>query len=145
MGKGKHKKKTKKNKGITQTPSASSNKGTNVNKIERMNAVINTSTFRELKNRLDEQKAITEEYKEMIKDKVKMLETKQDEIDTLTTKNEKLARMVEKMKLTMNENIDATENFCDSTKLVVARRLQRFKELHISKFENLMNEMINNE
>ena len=145
MGKGKHKKKTKKNKGITQTPSASSNKGTNGNKIEHMNAVINTSTFRELKSRLDEQKAITEEYKEMIKDKVKMLETKQDEIDTLTTKNEKLARMVERMKLTMNENIDETENFCDSTKLVMARKLQRFKELHISKFENLMNEMINNE
>ena len=145
MGKGKHKKKTKKNKGTTSIPSSSSKKGNNANKDEHMNVIINASTFRELKNRHDEQKAVTEEYKQMIKDKVQMLETKQDEIDTLTTKNEKLARMVERMKLTMNENIDATENFCDTTKLVVARRLQRFKELHISKFENLMNEMINNE
>ena len=96
------------------------------------------SSLKEANDNLKVQKGMVENYKDIVNDKIKQLEQKQDEIDTLTTKNNKLCQAIVKIKETMNENIDAAEIFCDTTKNCI----QQFKELNIGRFELLMNELI---
>ena len=96
------------------------------------------TSLKEANDNLEAQKEIVENYKNIVNDKIKQLEQKQDEIDTLTIKNNKLAQAIVKIKETMNENIDAAEVFCDTTKNCI----QQFKELNIGRFELLMNELI---
>ena len=96
------------------------------------------TSLKEANDKCEAQKEIVENYKNIVNDKIKLLEQKQDEIDALTIKNNKLAQAIVKIKETMNENIDATEAFCDNTR----NNLQQFKELNIGKFEQLMNDLI---
>ena len=96
-------------------------------------------SLKEANNNLESQKELVKDYKDIINDKIKQLEQKQDEIDALTIKNNKLIQAIVKIKETMNENIDAAEVFCDTTRNCV----QQFKELNIGRFEMPMNDLIN--